>query len=98
MSDTIRCSLVIRGRFPTESFPAWIVDRARRLNLEGSVCMKSDQCIEVCLSGERVMVEAMEVACSLGPIDVQVDTVDVQQEQNSVTTDRHPRQFIRYCR
>jgi acylphosphatase len=96
MSDRISCSVIIKGTFPGSSFPAWIVDRAERLNLDGSVCKRSAHCIELCLTGERVLVEAMEVACSLGPIDVQVDTIEIQHTRTCAISDRHPRQFVRY--
>jgi len=56
-----------------------------------------DTLIEILVCEERVLVEAMEVACSLGPVEVSVDLIDsfTASEHESEYASRHPG-FFRY--
>ncbi len=73
----------------------WIIRRASLLDLSGWV-KYVDRRIEIEASGERVLVEALEVACSLGPIEAQIDTIHSDEIPTTDTLYRQPRQFIRY--
>lgn len=53
----------------------WILHRGRVLNLSGWVERISDTRIDMALKGPADLVDAMEVACSLGPADVIVDRI-----------------------
>jgi hypothetical protein len=62
-------TLVFRGRFRPESFLEFVRHRAERLALcagIGEVC--ADR-IEVSVVGDPDLIDAFELACSLGPID-----------------------------
>jgi len=54
--------------------------------------------MELCVTGDRVLVDAMEVACSLGPIDAQVERIEIRclNEDDTLLRSRHRAQFHRY--
>jgi len=89
----------IRGYFAADDFADWIIHRATRLSLGGWVRVHDDTLIEVYVSGDRVLVEAMEVACSLGPVEARVDSIESKDiaVSRSELLSRHPGQFNRYC-
>jgi len=89
-------NLRLHGVFRSDSFVDWIIRRATRLSLRGWVRMHSESLIELTVSGDPVLVDAMEVACSLGPIDAQVDSVDSTITQTPTGVYRQPPQFVRY--
>jgi hypothetical protein len=67
MIETTR--LVFIGEFRPTSFLDFMRHRATRLTLCVSPEFVGDDLIEVSVSGEPDLVDAFEVACSLGPID-----------------------------
>lgn len=76
MQHTITRYLTLHGQFDAGSFPDWICHRARVLNLSGWVKPQGDSQIDILASGELILLEAFEVACSLGPVDILVDRID----------------------
>jgi acylphosphatase len=62
-------TLVFRGRFQTESFLEFVRHRAERLALRAGIGAVSADRIEVSVAGEPELLDAFELACSLGPID-----------------------------
>lgn len=75
MQRIIAARLEITGALADESFVGWIVERARRLSLSGAVRRISEANIEVTVEGPEALVDAMELACSLGPASVLVDGI-----------------------
>jgi acylphosphatase len=61
--------LVFIGRFRRGSFLDFMRHRATRLALCARPELVHDDIIEVSVSGESDLVDAFELACSLGPID-----------------------------
>jgi acylphosphatase len=61
--------LVFFGQFRPSSFLDFIRHRAVRLALYARPESVRDDMVEVCVSGESDLVDAFEVACTLGPID-----------------------------
>jgi len=104
--NTVSRRLLIHGFFPEDAFSDWITRRANRLSLEGWVIGYNQHLIEVCMVGDKVLVEAMEVACSLGPLEAQIDHIDpieifdrihgIDTPQAAESTTRHTRQFDGY--
>ena len=78
----VTMALLISGHFPVGSFPDWIAHRAQLLDLSGWVKSHSTRLIEVQVTGNPVLIEALETACSLGPLDVLVDCIEVQHRQS----------------
>jgi len=62
-------TVVFVGRFAPESFTEFVQHRARRLALSAGIGAVSSDRIEVSVSGAAELVDAFELACSLGPID-----------------------------
>jgi acylphosphatase len=61
--------VVFRGRFRTESFLEFVRHRAERLALRAGIEMVAPDRIEVSIAGADELLDAFELACSLGPID-----------------------------
>lgn len=70
-------SLIIHGRFDKDTFIEWIEHRALKLSLSGWVKQLPSNSIEVVASGDPILLDAMEVACSLGPSNAMVERIDV---------------------
>jgi acylphosphatase len=62
-------TVVFHGRFRTESFLEFVRHRAERLALRAFIEMVAPDRIEVSVTGAEELVDAFELACSLGPID-----------------------------
>jgi acylphosphatase len=58
-----------KGRLKTGSFIEFARHRAARLGLEIKVVQASDDAISLHVSGAAELVDAFEMACSLGPYD-----------------------------
>jgi len=67
MSNAV--TFVFVGRFVPRSFAAFIHHRAARLALQHGLESAETDRIEVTVSGDPDLVDAFEMACSLGPID-----------------------------
>jgi hypothetical protein len=62
-------TFVFVGRFEPGSFAEFVHHRARRLALSVGIGTIGPNRIEVFVSGDPALVDAFEMACSLGPID-----------------------------
>jgi len=89
MSISVAMTLLVHGQFLPDSFPEWITRRAAKLSLSGWVRAHSDNLIEIFVSGDQILIEALEVACSLGPIDARVDSIEKQLENKFKPPGRH---------
>jgi acylphosphatase len=67
MSEQAR--FVFTGQLRTDSFIEFARHRAARLGLRIDVGQISDQAVTVNVSGAAELVDAFEMACSLGPYD-----------------------------
>lgn len=68
--------MTIRGQLDPASFVPWIRRHAAKLGLAQRVAHMSSDRIELELSGSVELIDMMEMGCSLGPIDVWVETID----------------------
>ena len=68
-------TFVFVGRFEPGSFAEFVHHRARRLALSVGIGTIGPNRIEVFVSGDPALVDAFEMACSLGPIDCLVEDV-----------------------
>lgn len=62
-------TLVFIGRLRPDSFAEFARHRARRLSLEHALAAISAERVEVAVAGAPDLIDAFEMACSLGPID-----------------------------
>jgi len=65
----------LSGALDRTTLPDWVCHRARRLGLGGRVRWNTNGSLEVTVSGPDELIEAMELACSLGPSTSQIDKV-----------------------
>ncbi|WP_421853488.1 acylphosphatase [Oricola sp.] len=68
--------LRFRGDVADDAFVDWIDHRVRRLGIDGRIMRRDANEIEVLAAGPVELIDAMEMACSLGPISVTVDSVE----------------------
>ena len=78
MQDLISQHMLIRGHISGETFAEWVRHRAAVLDLKGWMKMPTGNLAEISVTGERILVEAFEVACSLGPGEAMIDTIDTR--------------------
>jgi hypothetical protein len=62
-------TLTFRGRFRPDSFLDFVHHRADRLALRAGIGIARPDYIEVSVVGPEELIDAFEVACTLGPID-----------------------------
>lgn len=68
--------MTIHGRLDPASFVPWIRRHAAKLGIAHSIASSSSDLIELDVSGAPELIDMMEMGCSLGPIDVWVETID----------------------
>ena len=68
--------LTIRGSVGTASFEPWVMGHAARLGLLCEIRHADARQVEVDITGPVNMIDAMEMGCLLGPIDVWVDSIE----------------------
>jgi hypothetical protein len=69
--------MIIRGdHLDAQSFVPWIQRHAGKLGLVQKIAYTSPDKVEIELTGAAELIDMMEMGCSLGPIDVWVETID----------------------
>ncbi len=96
MPDIITLNLTIDGEFPDDSMADWIIHRASLLDLSCGIRVLNTTRIALTVSGERVLAEAFEVACSLGHFEAQVNSISRIETATAASFYRQRGQFIRY--
>lgn len=70
--------ILLSGDVDDPGFLDWICHRARLLDLPGSVAVAPKGVI-VRVSGPKPLIDAMGMACSLGPTTVDVHGIDIRE-------------------
>lgn len=65
------------GDFSADSFANWICHRAHLLDLAGFVTARGRSDMQIVVQGPQALIDAMEMACSLGPMDADVIRIAV---------------------
>jgi hypothetical protein len=73
-------TLVFTGRFHAASFAAFARHRAGRLDLALDALETGPSAITAAVTGPAALIDAFEMACSLGPLDCLV--LDVTREDH----------------
>ena len=66
----------ITGLFDEETIREWILHRAAILNLDVEICTLTSKNIDLLVTGNIILVEALEIACSLGPTNSNVERIE----------------------
>jgi acylphosphatase len=75
MRNLAAARLTISGTLDAPRFLDWIAHRAALLALSGWACETDAGTLEIRVAGPAPLIDAMEVACSLGPTTCLVDAV-----------------------
>ncbi|OLP46201.1 acylphosphatase [Rhizobium oryziradicis] len=67
--------LSISGDVGAASFLPWIQKHAQKLGLTQRISQMGNGSIDLILEGPPELIDAMEIGCWLGPIDVWVETI-----------------------
>ena len=67
--------MTILGDLDAETFVPWIRRHAAKLGLFEAISHTGPDRIELEVAGPAELIDMMEVGCSLGPIDVWVETI-----------------------
>src|SRR6201989_1215528 len=65
----------IRGRLDAETYLRFIAGRARWLDIRGWA-RRVDEEIELLAAGPEALVGALEMACTLGPLDALIESIE----------------------
>ncbi|MEP3277352.1 MAG: acylphosphatase [Stappiaceae bacterium] len=72
MSTRQSAHILLTGDLVRETLPDWVEHRALKLGLSGWVKWNTIGQLEIMVSGPEDLVDALEIACSLGPFDSQI--------------------------
>lgn len=87
MSELAAERFTISGDIGSPVFVPWVERHARRLGLAASISERSPTRMKVRIEGPAELVDAMEVGCLLGPIEVWVDDI-AREPLNSRVSNR----------
>ncbi len=73
----------LTGQLGDAAFLDWICHRARLLDLRGWVAAEDAGCVRLLVTGPEPLIDAMEMACSLGPVTV--DVMRIERQERTVT-------------
>lgn len=79
----VRVRYRIAGRIEPRTYLAFVADRARWLAIDGWASAAEGQATVVA-SGPEALVGALEMACTLGPLDALVDEIEADDEPAAV--------------
>ena len=70
----------IEGRLDPASYLAFVADRAGWLDIRGWVQALDHRRIELVAAGPEALVGALEMACTLGPLDALIEVTEALEE------------------
>lgn len=74
----------IAGRLDATTYLPFVADRARWLDIRGWVQAVDHTRVELVAAGPEALVGALEMACTLGPLDALVETIEAVEERGLV--------------
>lgn len=83
----VRLRYRIAGRLDVPAYLAFVADRARWLDLRGWVQALDHSRVELVAAGPEALVGALEMACTLGPLDALVETIEATAEPGVIPVD-----------
>lgn len=72
-----RRRIVIRGKVQGLGFRLWLRNVAQSLSLVGSCRLLDDGTVETHVQGDRQLVKQFVIACKRGPVEAEIDGVEV---------------------
>lgn len=71
----VRVHYAISGRMHLARYLDFVVERAHWLGIDGWVAANEDETVSLVAAGPEALVGALEMACTLGPLDAVIDDV-----------------------
>ncbi len=82
MQETTTVQLTVLGDFRSGEYTDWVRHRANILDLTGWINTRDNNFVEIEICGNPILVEAFELACSIGPYSVTVRDIQVRTVSN----------------
>ena len=76
MQEQIKQQIKMSGNFDEVLLKNWIIHRATILDVDIEIQTASSSSIELFASGHPILVEALEIACSLGPMEASIEKIE----------------------
>lgn len=82
MQPSIKQYMTLTGRFEPKALQNWMAHRALILDIDVQFISTSGTSIELEAKGHPILVEAFELACSLGPCDALINNINARSSDN----------------
>ncbi len=76
--------IVLSGTLFRETLPDWVEHRALKLGLSGWVKWDAAGQLEITVIGHDDLIDALEIACSLGPYDSRIEAT--RREKTNISS------------
>lgn len=73
MTKDQNVQILLIGDLVRETLPHWVEHRAAKLGLTGWVKWNDTNQLQIVVTGPEDLIDAFEIACSLGPFDSQIE-------------------------
>lgn len=87
MSSSTTERIALLGRVNDPAFPPWIERHRARLGLEGGIAEQAAGRIDLVVTGAPDLIDAFELACSLGPAEVLVERTERESTVNPLASE-----------
>jgi acylphosphatase len=81
----VQLRYLIEGRLDGPGYLAFVADRAGWLAIDGWARQRTDGRIEMVAAGPEALVGALEMACTLGPLDALIERIEAVKESGPVS-------------
>ena len=81
----VQLRYLIEGRLDGPGYLAFVADRAGWLDIHGWARQRPDGRIELVAAGPEALVGALEMACTLGPLDALIERIEAVEEPGVVS-------------
>jgi acylphosphatase len=80
----VRMRYAISGRLDVRSYLAFIAERADWLAISGWAAAHGERSVTLVAAGPEALVGALEMACTLGPLNALVESIEAVEEATPV--------------
>ena len=80
----VQLRYLIEGRLDGPGYLAFIADRAGWLDIRGWARQRADGRIEMVAAGPEALVGALEMACTLGPLDGLIERIEAVEDVSTL--------------
>lgn len=85
----VRLRYVVEGRMRVGDYLAFVAERAHWFGLDGWIEPNGAESVTLVVSGPEAMVGALEMACTLGPLDALIESIEATEMAGPVPRGFH---------